>query len=231
MKMREISGVVDKKLQDNNYSEYQLERLHLLGEKNPRSGLKVKVKGFAFSGKLPVPDATTKTTNLEPMKPFMVNQLTIAFERGRMMFSPYDDILYRQLINYSVTRVSSSGIPIFVDVDEHFIDALGLAYLAFVLEFPDVAMTVKLIDHSTRIIYKNVNFGPEKAAQIDLGYMATGTGVANPWANQVDHSEMRGERANYFKVPLGKPLTHGGCFGWGSRKSSGGSRNNGRSMW
>lgn len=217
MQMRETSGAADKKPQDNNNVEYQLERLHLLGEKDPSTGLKVKVKGFSFSNKLPIPDPVTKTVTMEPMKPFMVNQLTIAFERGRIILSPYDDTLYKQLIDYSVVRIGANGQPVFTDENEHFVDCLGLAYLAFVLEFPDITKTVKQIDYTSKIIISNKEIRADKT--VDLAFMKNG--VKNPWLDKVDFSERRGERANYFKVPLGKPLHKNNGLSWGNRFNKG----------
>jgi len=217
MKMRETSRAADKKLRVNNNSEYQIERLHLIGEKDPATGLKVKVKGFSFSNKLPIPDPITKTVTMEPMKPFMVNQLAIAFERGRIMLSPYDDTLYKQLVDYSVVRIGANGQPVFTDENEHFVDCLGLAYLAFVLEFPDVTKTVKRLEFTSKIILSNKEIGADKT--VGLSFM--NNGVKNPWLDKVDTSEIRGERASYFKVPLGKPLAKNNSFSWGNRFSKG----------
>ena len=158
-----------------------------------------------------------KTVTMEPMKPFMVNQLTIAFERGRIILSPYDDTLYKQLIDYSVVRIGANGQPVFTDENEHFVDCLGLAYLAFVLEFPDITKTVKQIDYTSKIVLSNKELGADKS--VDLAFMKNG--VQNPWLNKVDTSERRGERASYFKVPLGKPLQKSGSFSWGNRFSRG----------
>lgn len=202
---------------DRGSGEYQLERLHLIGEKDPSTGLKVKVKGFSFSNKLPIPDPVTKSVTMEPMKPFMVNQLTIAFERKRIIMSPYDDTLYKQLIDYSVVRIGANGQPVFTDENEHFVDCLGLAYLAFVLEFPDITKTIKQINYTSKIIVSDKEIGADKT--VNLSFMKDG--VKNPWIDKVDFSERRGERANYFKVPLGKPLQNNRNFAWGNRFTKG----------
>lgn len=147
------------------------------------------------------------------MKPFMVNQLTIAFERGRIILSPYDETLYKQLIDYSVVRIGANGQPVFTDENEHFVDCLGLAYLAFVLEFPDITKTVKRIDYTSKIVVSNKEIGADKT--VDLSFMKHG--VKNPWLDKVDFSERRGERQTYFKVPLGKPLQRNDTSRWGNR--------------
>ena len=143
----------------------------------------------------------------------MVNQLAIAFERGRIILSPYDDTLYNQLIDYSVVRIGANGQPVFTDENEHFVDCLGLAYLAFVLEFPDITKTVKQLDFSSKIIVSNKMIGADNS--VNLSFMKNG--VKNPWIDKVDTSEIRGERQTYFKVPLGKPLQKSSNFTWGNR--------------
>ena len=208
---------------DRGAGEYQIERLHIIGDQHPETGLKVKVKGFSFSNRLPVVDPISKKTTQEPLKPFMVNQLAIAIERGRIMLSPYDDLLYRQLTNYTVVRIGQNGAPIFTDIDEHFVDALGLAYLAFVLEFPDITQSIKKIENTSKIIVSNKEIGQPAA---ELNFIKNG--VKNPYVGKVDYSERRGERQTYFKVPLGKPLNRMGSSSWGNRSGSG---NGLRSSW
>ena len=201
---------------DAGAGEYQVERLHIIGDKNPETGLKVKVKRFSFSNRIPIVDPITKNTTMEPLKPFMVNQLAIAFERSRIMLSPYDDLIYRQLTNYTIVRIGQSGAPVFTDEDEHFVDALGLAYLAFVLEFPDLTKGIKRLEHTSKIIVSDKEIGSSK--NTDLSFIKNG--LKNPYLNKVDFSERRGERQTYFKVPLGKPLNRGPSS-WGTRSGSG----------
>ena len=56
---------------DRGSGEYQVERLHILGEEDPASGLNNKVKGFQFKEKISVPDAAQKSFHDEPLKPFI----------------------------------------------------------------------------------------------------------------------------------------------------------------
>lgn len=216
---------------DRGAGEYQIERLHIIGDEHPETGLKNKVKGFQFKNKISVPDPVKKTVTEEPMKPLMVNQLTIAFERRRMIISPYDDLLYKQLIDYSVERISQAGLPVYTSKNEHFIDALGLAYLAFVLEFPTIAKGIKEINNTTRLGFSQNGFQSQKA-QKDLAELALHAAKLNPWDKQ-DPTELRGDRPTYFKIPLGTPLgfnkTGSSSIGWGSR--GGRSSSNLRSSW
>jgi len=75
----------------------------------------------------------------------MVNALSKVFEDGRIMLSPFDDVLHKQLVDYTIERVTPTGTPVFTSKDEHFVDALGLAYLAMVIKFPDTAQFIKQI--------------------------------------------------------------------------------------
>lgn len=142
MKMGAIPRAQDKKPAVNNNLEYQIESLHKYGDEHPESGLKNKVKRFQFSQKIDVMDPIKKTIEAKPMKPFMVNQLTMAIEREQLILSPFDELLHKQLVDYEVIRMSANGNPVFTDVNEHFVDALGLAFLAFALEFPEITKTI-----------------------------------------------------------------------------------------
>lgn len=218
---------------DRGAGEYQIERLHIYGDEHPETGLKNKVKGFQFKNKISIPDPVKKTTTEEPMKPFMVNQLTIAFERHRLILSPYDEVLYKQLIDYSVEKISQSGLPIYTSNNEHFIDALGLAYLAFVLEFPTIAKGIKEIENTSTMAFVAGGFQAHRA-QKDLYEMAQTVRKNNPWTkNPPDPTELRGDRPSYYKVPNGTPLGYyksgGSGIGWGNRGGAGNSMN--RRSW
>lgn len=127
---------------DRGFGEYQIEMLRLYGKQHPETGLDTKVKGWHFSQTIDIVDPVTKEQDKKPVKHFMVNQLSVLFDRDKIMLSPFDDLLYRQLINYSVVKITSTGAPVYTSEDEHAIDALMLAVLAFVLEMPDIASTI-----------------------------------------------------------------------------------------
>ena len=144
---------------DRGYGDYQLERLHIYGDEHPSSGLKNKVKGWQFKNTIEIIDPITKVKTKEPMKPFMVNQLTVSFDRERIILSPFDEVLHKQLIDYSVERVSQSGVPVYTSKNEHYVDALGLAHLAFVLEFPQLTAMIKKPEFTNKIAHTNVSLG------------------------------------------------------------------------
>lgn len=212
---------------DRGNSEYIIERLHIIGDEKPSTGLKNKVKGWQFKNTVEVIDPITKVRTKEPMKPFMVNQLTISFERERIMLSPFDEKLHKQLIDYEVVRIGQNG-PVYSDENEHFVDALSLAHLAFVLEFPQLTNTIQQIEHKLALEHTSRKIGVEQANKmfrhLELGDVSRNTFGA-PSANMDD---LEGDRPSYIKLPLGykKGSSRGS---WGSRSTSG--RGGFRSSW
>lgn len=215
---------------DRGYGDYQIERLHIYGDEHPTSGLKNKVVGWQFKNTIEIMDPIEKTLVKEPMKPFMVNQLALAFERDRITMSPFDETLHKQLIDYVVDHVSQSGQPVFTSKNEHFVDALGLAYLAFVLKFPDITKSIKRIESATKIEHSSVQIGTSRA---NAALREISSPSVNPWKNtptQIGKApgERKGDYQQWVKVPLKASSGGGSRSSWGSRSGSGFS---GRSMW
>lgn len=193
--------LIDKKLHVNNNSEYQIERLHIYGDEHPETGLKQKVIGWSFSNKIKVLDPITGEEDSKPMKPFMISQLQIAFERENLILSPYDEVLYKQLIDYEVEKIGANGNPTFTNKNEHFVDALGLAYLAMVMEFKQLTGVMQDIDVSSKIEISNTNL-------IESQLLKSGNTSIKPqmkpevkefWEN-TDFTEPRGERQTWVKT-------------------------------
>lgn len=213
---------------DRGSGEYQIERLHIYGDEHPSTCLKTKVKGFQFANTLTIMDPVTKEMDKKPMKPFMVNQLQIAFERENIMLSPFDEIIHKQLIDYEVERISASGQPVFSSENEHFVDALGLAYLAMVLEFPDLAKTIKEPETATRIQFVNKALGADRMNKMFNQIQSS----QNPEINRVlsNTDDLRGDKQSWVKVDAGYRSGATSGYGWGSRAGSRG-RGGGRSSW
>lgn len=214
---------------DAGSGEYQIERLHILGEEDPSSGLKNKVKRWQFSQTIDVIDPITGETIKEPMKPFMVNQLVLCFERDRMMMSPFDNTLFTQLQNYEVVRTAQDGKPIFTSVNEHYVDALGLAYLAMVLEFKELTGTIKDLEVSTKIAYSSKSIGQaginDMFRDIQSSYSSAGVQLK-------PSDDLRGDRQSWVKVSQNyrSGSTYKGNT-WSSRSSGMRSGGCGRSTW
>ena len=208
---------------DRGSGEYQLERLHIIGEENPHTGLKAKVKGWSFSNKIDIMDPITKEMDKKPMKPFMVNQLTLAFERDRMIMSPYDTVLKTQLIDYEVKTVTDNGTPKYTSENEHFVDALGLAYLAMVLEFKDLTGVIEDIKNTSNFYISSKQMG---------GPGITGSATTRPVVDQRitdfyqnnDWDDHPSDRQRWVEVDMNYRSARTNSFnsrgGWGSRSSS-----------
>lgn len=150
---------------DAGAGEYQIERLHIYGDEHPETGLRHKVIRRNFKQSLDIQDPITHEIEKKPLKLFMVNQLQVAFERDLIMLSPFDELLHKQLVDYEVVKFTgATHDPVFTSKNEHFVDALGLAYLAFVVEFNELIdmvrdTTVKAVMQSSRVSFtkKSIN--------------------------------------------------------------------------
>lgn len=178
--MRETSRAQDKKPVDNNNSEYQVETLHKYGMDHPETELHTKVVGISFGSSKSVIDPWTRKAENKPIKPFMVDQLGILFEKDKIIINETDDMMIRQLENYRMVKKTTKGSPVFTSDDEHTIDCLMLATLAFVEKFPKIIATVATIVPAQKIIamqtkadnhlYQAINNGVE-VLQKDKAYL------------------------------------------------------------
>ena len=127
---------------DRGYGDTQIEMLHKYGIQNPETGLNEKVVGYQFGEKLEVRDPYTFKKVKQPMKPFMVNNSVVLFERGKVVFDHTDKKLLAQFEAYCIKRVSDSGIPIYTDKDEHIVDATNLTFLIFQQKYGALFKTI-----------------------------------------------------------------------------------------
>ena len=216
---------------DSGAGEYQIERLHIIGEERPSTGLKNKVKRMNFKQSLDVTDPVTFEITRQPMKPFMVTQLQIAFEREQMILSPFDEVLHKQLIDYSVEKIGANGQPVFTSENEHFVDALGLAYLAMVLEFKELTDMIKEPETTTKVEFSKKTLGSAGLNSI-FADVENAASRSNSIMPNYDPTERRGDRPSQFKVSANYRKSYS-ANSWGSR-SSGTRRGGGgfgRSMW
>lgn len=207
---------------DAGAGEYQIERLHIIGEENPRTGLKAKVKRWSFSNKIEIMDPITKEMDKKPLKPFMVNQLQIAFERDKLILSPWDDILKNQLVAYEVEKIGSNGIPVYTSENEHFIDALGLAYLAMVLEFKQITGTVEDIKVSSEVKHVNRKLVNSEAIMETTTRANLDPRIQEFYSN-TDFEDREGDRQQWVKVDIDyRSARYSSGSAWGSRSGGGG---------
>jgi replicative DNA helicase len=218
---------------DRGSGEYIIERLHIFGNEHPETGLHLKVKGWQFAQVLDIYDPVMKRNTREPMKPFMVNQLVIAFERKRMILSPFDETLHKQLVDYTVERIGKNG-PVFCSINEHFVDALGLAYLAFVLEFSALVNTIKEEEYTSKAFVVKNTVGARSINQLF-------NSIKDPYSQKTsstnrDNDDCKGDRPPDYTVYKNAGLSisrishAGGSSDWGSRNILR-SHNTNRRMW
>lgn len=215
--------------------EYQIELLHKYGDMHPETGLKNKVKRFQFSQKINVMDPVTHITEPKPMKPFMVNQLAMCIERQQLILSPFDETLHKQLVDYEVVRQSANGQPVFTSVNEHFVDALGLAFLAFALEFPDLTKTIVDVDFTASAMATESPF--KARSEKMMSSVKNGFGAArNPWEGlkngSISYEDAQDPREvdkpHVFRVSSARFRSRSPYSNWGSR---GGGFGGGRSRF
>lgn len=156
----------------------------------------------------------------------MVNQLTLAFERDNIILSPFDDVLHKQLVNYEVEKINNTGKPIYTSKDEHFIDALGLAYLAMVLEFKELTNVIKEAEVANKIEFSNKSIG---SAGINRMFNSIQSSYSNSRVQLKPSDDLPGDKQKWVKVSQSyNPYRNSSS--WGSRSSSRESYL-GRSMW
>ena len=122
---------IDHIVMDRGYGDVQLEMIKKWGVENPETMLAEKTVGYQLGQKIIVRDPHTRKKDNKPLKPFMVNNSVLAFERGAIIFDPKDKEIREQFEGYKIKSVSSTGQPIYSDENEHAVDALNLCLLEF----------------------------------------------------------------------------------------------------
>ncbi len=129
---------------DRGYGEMQVETLHKRGQEaswdrsDPAHGLDKKVVGIHFAATKDIIDPVSKEVVKKPIKPWMINQVVRLFEQDKIAISQHDDVVWKQLENYRVEKVSVSGQPTYTSVSEHSVDALALCALAIADHYPEL---------------------------------------------------------------------------------------------
>ncbi|MEG1494718.1 MAG: hypothetical protein RR406_00240 [Bacilli bacterium] len=146
-------------------------------------------------------DPITKEIEKKPLKPFMVNQLQIVFERDKLILSPYDAILTKQLVDYEVEKITEAGIPKYTSENEHFVDALGLAYLAMVLEFKDLTGVIEDIQTTSDFFISHKQVGGN-AMKIQAETRARADNRITNFYENTDFRDLEGDRQKWVKVDM-----------------------------
>ena len=96
--------------------------------------------------------------------------------------------------------MTASGIPTFTSINEHYIDALGLAYLAMVLEFKKLTGVIEDFETATKTeIMSNTHLISPAAFQTQNLRDNTPAEVKEFYKN-TDFRERRGERQSWVKL-------------------------------
>lgn len=127
---------------DRGYGDVQIELLKKYGKEHPHTGLHTKIIGYQLGQKINVRDPHTMKIDKKDIKPFMVNNSVRIFERNKIVLNPKDKVMIRQLENYRVKSISSTGRPTYIDEDEHSIDAMNLALVCFEQNYGDLLKVI-----------------------------------------------------------------------------------------
>lgn len=123
---------------DAGHGEMQIEQLKLYGHEHPETGLHKKVVRVNFSEKVTVRDPITKIREKKDIKPFMVNNTVLLFERGQFAFQPDDKAMIKQFEDYYVEKFGTNGRPVYTSENEHIHDCIILAVHGFNMKFNDM---------------------------------------------------------------------------------------------
>lgn len=203
---------------DRGSGEYQIEMLRkVLGD---------KVKGIHLGGSHMVRDPYSREFDKKPIKPFMVNQTVLMLDRGQLRIpnKEVDEEILRQMTNYTVERVSpKTGEPTYSSKDEHALDAMMLALLAFIIEKPDLAKTIEDVQAARAFGHAPVQF-VDPLISIHKGFNKTNNDYKD-YLKKWDEPTPPPPR----KTNLGSGRKQSG-FSWGSR-GSGGKSSPSRRSW
>lgn len=136
---------------DAGSGEMQIETLRLYGKDNPHTGLHKKVNRVQFSMNVEVPDPVTGIVDKKKAKHFMVNQTAMLLERDRILMSPFDDMIWRQFMDYRVVKITQAGDPVYTSENEHALDAFMLGVLGFSMKYPEITKTMIRFKPATRV--------------------------------------------------------------------------------
>lgn len=120
---------------DKGAGDVQYELIKRHGVENPSSNLVTKVIANQLAEKTDVVDIHTKKATKMPIKPTMINNAALVFEKEKIALNPHDKLMITQIESFRIKRVSSLGQPIYEDGDDHIIDALSRALFGFAKQY------------------------------------------------------------------------------------------------
>ena len=140
---------------DAGFGQTQVEMLKKYGKRTQGSKLYKKVVPYAMGSNIEIRDPVTKRKIKKPAKPFMVNNSVLQIEQDRIILPVSEDTqilvdsseekesgtgqgLVQQMRNFSIERISSTGLPTYSQNEEHTLTAWMLSLAAFSLEMSDL---------------------------------------------------------------------------------------------
>lgn len=169
---------------DRGYGEYQVERLSKLLNERQRGSHK-KLIDISLSEKINVRNPVSRQVESVHIKPWIVNQSVLQFERHMIALNPRDTKMIEQIENYRVVSISNDGRPTYTSTNEHFVDALNFAVYGLVMKFTDIArakpgtliapLPKPLVETPTQ----DRNLGheePKKKLPLGVGFIASSMG-------------------------------------------------------
>ncbi len=207
---------------DAGHGEYQIEALRKHGLENPESGMLHKVKRIQFSQTIEIRDPGVREIDKKDAKNFMVNQTSILLERDQILLSPFDDMVWKQMMDYQVVRITQNGKPIYTSENEHALDALMLTILGFTIEFPNITKILEDIKVARKALHFKNTVQESLQKKVFGGYRD----VYQPTKHKPEREEKDNPAWHWNKVPLGysKKRSSSGHWGRGSSRRRGVSR-------
>lgn len=127
---------------DAGHGEYQIEQLHIWADKYQK-GLAKRIIRLNLSEKVKVMDPITKKMESNHIKPFMVNNAVLMFEREMVALAPKDRDTIVQFESYEVKSWGSDGRPTYTDENEHILDCIVFALYGFTKYYDDILKVTK----------------------------------------------------------------------------------------
>lgn len=127
---------------DAGHGEYQIEKLRQWA-RDWKKGYEKRVIRLNLSEKVTVYDPITRKAEKHHIKPFIVNNAVLMFERGMVALNPTDRETISQFESYEVKSWGTDGRPTYTDENEHILDCIVFCIYGATKYFDDVLKITK----------------------------------------------------------------------------------------
>lgn len=146
---------------DEGFGAVQVEDLRRYGHDHPESQILARLKPINFSSMHEIRDPVNKQLVKKHMKPFMVNNSVLFFEKNLLLLNRADHEFEKQLRDYTVERRNHEGRPVYSQGNDHILDAFNLCLLAYTMEFTDLGRPI----YTTNMMVGG-RFGEKRSEQL-----------------------------------------------------------------